>query len=491
MIVTPSQMKAAEEAAFAQSETPAGLMEIAGAGVASVIRQFFPKPGTLVVFCGKGHNGGDALVVARHLASDGWQVQLRLAAQISDLAPLMRQHLESLPNAKVVDEVSTIAGEQLVLLDGLLGTGSAGAPRGVTAGLIRELNFLRSHRGAYSIAVDLPSGLDATSGVVNEPCVQADLTVTVGMVKRGIIADSATAVTGRLALVSLLGVSSEEGDSATLLTSELLRPLLPVRNFDTHKGTYGRIGLLSGSRGTLGAARLSSAASVHAGGGLVTLYALREDYDLLASLCIPEVMVQPVDSILEVLSANHDVLAIGPGLGRAHDADILKIIRESPLPCVIDADALNALSTDLSILKSCAGPRLLTPHPGEMERLFPQNGKSRREWAEELTTDFPVTLLLKGARTVIAQKGESLVFNSTGNPGMGTGGMGDVLTGVCAALIGGGHTPREAAMLGAWLCGRAAELAIFNGNESQESLSASAVLQYLGSAANSLRAGDF
>jgi NAD(P)H-hydrate epimerase len=491
MIVTPSQMKAAEEAAFAQGETPAGLMEIAGVGVASVIRQFFPKPGTLVVFCGKGHNGGDSLVVARHLTSDGWQVQLRLAAQVSDLAPLMRQHLESLPNAKVVDEVSTIAGEKLVLLDGLLGTGSAGAPRGVTAGLIRELNFLRSHHGAYSIAVDLPSGLDATSGVVNEPCVQADLTVTLGMVKRGLVADSATAVTGRLALVPLPGVSSEKGDSATLLTSELLRPLLPIRNFDTHKGTYGRIGLLAGSRGTLGAARLSSAASVHAGGGLVTLYALREDHDLLASLCIPEVMVQPVDSLLEVLSANHDVLAIGPGLGRAHDADILKIIRESPLPCVIDADALNALSTDLSILKSCAGPRLLSPHPGEMERLFPQNGKSRREWAEQFTADFPVTLLLKGARTVIARKGESLVFNSTGNPGMGTGGMGDVLTGVCAALMGGGHTPREAAMLGAWLCGRAAEIAIFQGNDSQESLAASAIIENFGAASESLRRGDY
>ncbi len=491
MIVTPSQMKAAEEAAFARGETPAALMELAGSGAAAVIRQFFPKPGTLIVYGGKGHNAGDALVVARHLIAEGWRVLIRLAEEISDLAPLTRQHLESLPSAKIVDLVPTIRGEPLLLLDGLLGIGSVGAPRGIVAEMICEMNHLRSNAGAYSIALDPPSGLDAATGEVQEPCLQADLTITIGMVKQGLVADAATRVVGRLALVPLPGVTSEEGDAAALITSEILRPLLPIRHFDTHKGTYGRIGLIAGSRGTLGAARLCSAAAVHAGGGLVMLYALKENYDLLATLCIPEVMVRPVDSFLEVLAENHDLLAIGPGLGRLHDADLLRIIRESSLPCVVDADALNALSTDLSILKSCAGPRLLTPHPGEMERLFPQTGKSRRVWAEEFVAEYPVTLLLKGARTIIAQQGESSLFNSTGNPGMGSGGMGDVLTGVCAALIGSGHSLREAAMLGAWLCGRAAEIAIFDRADSQESLAASAVIENLGSACESLRRGDY
>ena len=339
--------------------------------------------------------------------------------------------------------------------------------------------------------MDLPSGLEATTGEVFEPCVQADLTVTVGAVKTGLVVDQATAVVGRLALVPLAGLVFSEGDPAEIITAERLRPLLPIRNFDTHKGTYGRIGILAGSRGTLGAARLASAAAVHAGGGLVTLYALAENYELLASLCIPEVMVCPLTSYREVLSENLNVLAVGPGLGRAHDADLLTIIRESPLPCVVDADALNALSTDISILNSSVGPRLLTPHPGEMERLFPQQGRTRREWGEQFVSNYPVTLLLKGARTVIAEKAWPSVFNTTGNPGMGSGGMGDILTGVCAALIGGGHTPREAVLLGVWLCGRAAEIAIFNGKESQESLSASAVIKNFGAACASLRRGDY
>ena len=223
----------------------------------------------------------------------------------------------------------------------------------------------------------------------------------------------------------------------------------------------------------------------------MTLYALPDCFELLASLCIPEVMVKPIASYREVLDEQHDVLAIGPGLGRDHDGDILAIIRESPLPCVVDADALNAVSTAPSTLLQCAGPRLLTPHPGEMERLFIQAGRTRREWATDFVERSPVTLLLKGARTIIAQSGSDISFNNTGNPGMGSGGMGDVLTGVCAALIGGEHSLRDAAMMGAWLCGRAAEIAIFNENDSQESLSATSVIDRLGMAFRSLRDGDY
>ena len=491
MIVTSLQIKAAEEAAFARGESAEGLMEIAGRGIAETIAQFFPPPGTLIVYCGKGHNGGDALVAARHLASWDWKILIRLASPESELAPLTLRHLEALSDASILEVAPENVRGDMVLLDGLLGIGSTGAPRGLLAERIQEMNQLRRNCGGYSVAVDLPSGLDGATGEVFDPCIQADLTVTVGAVKTGLVVDQATAVVGRLALVPLAGLVFSEGDPAEIITAEQLRPLLTIRNFDSHKGTYGRIGILAGSRGTLGAARLASAAAVHAGGGLVTLYTLPENYELLASLCIPEVMVQSVDSILDVLQVKLDALAIGPGLGRAHDADLLTIIRESPLPCVVDADALNALSTDLSILNSCAGPRLLTPHPGEMERLFPQKGRTRREWAEEFVALYPVTLLLKGARTVIAKRNKPLAINTTGNPGMGSGGMGDTLTGVCAALIGGGHTPRDAAMLGAWLCGQAAEIAIFQGKDSQESLSASAVIENFGAACEALRRGGY
>ncbi len=491
MIVTSSQMKSAEEAAFRRGANPAGLMEAAGSGIAEVIRQFFPTCGIAVLYCGKGHNGGDALCAARQLLSEGWRVLIRLSSRIDELAPLTRAHLTSLPDAEIVEALPELSRKQIILIDGLLGIGSTGSPRGIIADRIREMNWIRRNMGGFSMAIDLPSGLDATTGEVFDPCVQADLTITIGAVKAGLVSDQAIAAVGRLAVVTHPDLSTDEGDTAVVATADQLRPLLPIRNFDSFKGDFGRIGIISGARRTLGAAQLASSAAVHAGGGLVTLYSLPDNYNLLADLCIPEVMVYPVNAYAEVLEHRLDVLALGPGLGRDNDPDILRIIRESPLPCVLDADALNALATDLTLLSESAGPRLLTPHPGEMARLFPQAARTRRNWATEFVEHFPVTLLLKGSRTIVAQRGEPPCFNTTGNPGMGTGGMGDVLTGVCAALIGSGQSPRNAAELGAWICGRAAELAVFQADKSQESLSATSVIEFLGEAFRSLRRNDF
>jgi ADP-dependent NAD(P)H-hydrate dehydratase / NAD(P)H-hydrate epimerase len=489
MILTATQMKKAEEEAFAKGVTSEGLMEIAGVGIAACIRQFFPKPGSAIVFCGKGHNGGDALVAARHLQKAGWQIDVRLAFPIADLTHLTRRHLEALEVGATKSLPDQGVGS-LIVIDGLLGIGVTGAPRGPVAERIRELNALRAN-GAFTIAIDLPSGLEATTGEVFAPCVQADLTITLGFAKTGLLADGATSHVGRFAVVPLPGVSPSEGDMASVATALTLRALAPIRDFDTHKGNYGRIGIVAGSPGYLGAARLCSAAAVHAGGGLVTLYALPETYEQLSLLTIPEVMVQRVESYDRILEERHDVLAIGPGLGREHDEQIRQLIETSMMPSVIDADALNAVSSDVSLLSRCAGPRLLTPHPGEMERLDPQQSRPRRLWAEDFVSAYPVTILLKGARTIVAEKGSSVTFNCTGNPGMSSGGMGDVLTGVAAALLGAGKSPREAAILGAWLCGRAAEIAIFNDFDSQESFSASSVIDHLGAAFASLRNCDY
>ncbi|MCE9587212.1 MAG: NAD(P)H-hydrate dehydratase [Verrucomicrobia bacterium] len=490
MILTAQQMKAAEELAFRNGATPEGLMEIAGEGIARCIGQFFPYPGTAVLYCGKGHNGGDGLVSARHLLNQGWKILIRLAAPESEMSELSRLHLLALHGAELIDSIPQIRGP-LLLLDGLLGIGASGAPRSSFQELIHEMNALRRKSGGYTVAVDLPSGLDATTGEIPGGCVQADLTVTIGAVKSGLVADAATAVVGRIALIELPGVPIEGGDPASISTALALRSLLPIRNYDSYKGTYGHIGILAGSSGFLGAAQLCSAAALHAGGGLVTLYALPECHDLLASTCIPEVMVQRIASYNEIPTEKLDVLALGPGLGAEHHEELRGLVRDSRIPCVVDADALNAVAFNPSLLSQCAGPRLLTPHPGEMERLAPRDGRTRRNWATDFIESYPVTLLLKGSRTIIAEKGNSPVFNSTGNPGMGSGGMGDVLTGVCAALIGSGQSCREAAMLGAWLCGRAAELAIFNGSDAQESLSATSVISYLGEACKSLRNGDY
>lgn len=490
MILTASQMRAAEESAYAAGATPEGLMEIAGEGIARCILQFFPEPETAVVFCGKGHNGGDALLAAGRLKAAGWRILVRLAFPLDELAPLTRRHFRELGAQELESPEGIAPPGAVVVIDGLLGIGVVGAPRGVLAERIRELNALRA-TGVFTVAVDLPSGLDPTSGQVLDPCVQADLTIALGFAKSGLLADGAGGHVGRLAVVPLPGVNAPGCDEASVATALELRHLLPVRDFDTHKGNYGRIGIVAGSPGYPGAARLCSAAAVHAGGGLVTLYVLPETRDILSLLAIPEVMVKRVASYAEVCGERNDALAIGPGLGREHDQEVRDLVEKAAVPCVVDADALNAVSSETRLLDRCAGARLLTPHPGEMERLDPRSGRPRRLWAEEFVTRHPVTLLLKGARTIVAENGRPVIWNTTGNPGMGSGGMGDVLTGVCAALLGAGRSPREAASLGAWLCGRAAETAVSGGGDSQESLSATSVIGHLGRATQSLRGGEF
>jgi NAD(P)H-hydrate epimerase len=218
----------------------------------------------------------------------------------------------------------------------------------------------------------------------------------------------------------------------------------------------------------------------------VTLFVPDEIYPIVAASAIPEVMVRPVQSYLDVREANLDVLAIGPGLGAADD-DVLELITASTMPCVIDADALNLIAArGVEHLAKCQGPRLLTPHPGEMERLYPQEGRGRREWAEAFAERYPqLTLLLKGARTIVKEKGKPAAFNPTGHPGMASGGLGDVLTGLSAALIAQGLSTYDAGCAASWLAGRAAELAL--GEQSEESFRASDGIAQLGRAFQSLR----
>jgi len=182
-----------------------------------------------------------------------------------------------------------------------------------------------------------------------------------------------------------------------------------------------------------------------------------------------------------------DVWAIGPGLGTDRASDILRMIDQSPRPMVIDADAINVLSERLDILKRAPAPRLLTPHPGEMKRLVDSGRMSRAGIVRNFCEQYPVTLLLKGSRTIVAERTKPLSYNSTGNPGMATGGMGDVLTGVCAGLAGRGLSLYDAGRIGAWACGRAAEISIFNTGASEESLLPRDVLANLGKAFNELR----
>ena len=489
MLVTCQEMKYAEEAAFARGVRAEDLMEEAGRGIAEIVRQFHRLPGLCIVFCGKGHNAGDGLVAARHLAAWGWSIDVHLAYPESMLAPLTDKKLKELPRPHRASR----AWNSKIVLDGLVGIGARGEPHGEIAESIRSLNRVRRDEGAWVLAIDIPSGLDGDTGLPASTCVEADLTATIACVKTGLVADSATNVVGRLALVELKELAQSDSGLWRMATSDALRTWLPARRFDLHKGDCGRVGIIAGSRGFTGAARLCSAAAVRAGAGLVTVVAKPDTARLLAISCIPEVMVKTVKSYREVHDLRFDSLAIGPGLGLQHVAEILSVIREATQPMVVDADALNALSLDIPLLDNCAGPRLLTPHPGEMERLYPQRGRTRRQWLEDFLAKFPVTLLLKGARTLVGGAEGGRFINTTGNPGMASGGMGDVLTGVCAAL-----TPQlyeknllKSAVLGAWLCGRSAETAAFEPLGSAESLRASSVVNHLGAAFGSLRAGEY
>ncbi len=258
--------------------------------------------------------------------------------------------------------------------------------------------------------------------------------------------------------------------------------LLPRRKYNSYKNQFGRIGVVAGSKGFIGAALMTSQGALRAGAGLVEVFVLEEIYEIVAGAAFMEAMVKPVASYRDLVKEEPDAWAVGPGLGKSRAAEILEMVEKARQPMVLDADGLNIVSEKTSVLRRCKGERLLTPHPGEMKRLFPGEKAPRARTATHFCSRFPVTLLLKGSRTIVAQRGRPLSYNTTGNPGMATGGMGDVLTGVCAGLLGQGLSLYDAARIGGWVCGRAADIAIFNNGQSEQSLLARDVLNHLGDA---------
>lgn len=495
MILSRASMQAVERETIGRGIPADVLMETAGAKLARCVSQFFPAPGLLVCYAGKGHNAGDAFVAARHLAVHGWRILVRTPFGRDDFAPLAREKFDLLAPPLLHNPLRPSHPQDgpLVQLDALVGLGAQGPLREPIASLAAEMNDLRQIAGAHTVAVDFPSGLDPDTGIPGDPCVTADITAIVGFAKTGLVADAATNHVGRLAVLEVPDFILQETGGAELITPSLLRGQWPPRAFDTNKGMCGRVTLLAGSRGTLGAAALASAGAVRGGAGLVSLGALPDDYELLAGAVTPEVMVRPFRQLTDVFAVPCDAIGIGPGLGTDHAARVLRVVREAACPMVVDADALNVLAhAGLQHLDKAKGERLLTPHPGEMQRLLAgRKVGDRAATARAFAASHRITLLLKGSRTVIARKKAPLRYNTTGNPGMATGGMGDVLTGVCTALLGQGADTFLAASLGAWVCGRAAEIAVTSGKCSAESLAPTDVLAHLGKAFDSLRAGDF
>ncbi len=486
--VTIAGMLDAEARAIAAGWTEETLLDLAGERLGRAIGRFFPRPGSAIGYLGKGHNAGDTLVALRVLRDEfQWSIEARLGFPLESCAPLVRKKWRELGLEKSLDKMPSWRDlpSPLILLDGLLGSGAQGSLREPLTTLAGEMAWLRQHAGARIAAVDLPSGVDADSGVSFENSVTADVTFMIANPKRGLLSGHAADATGALGLVSVEPLTSSETNDWELIAPQTLDFGKSPRPFDFHKGRAGKVGILAGSEAYTGAAVLAATGALRAGVGLITLMVPEKVAALVSSKCPPEIIVRGLESFSKIPSGDFDSWVIGCGLGEirpSEESALLDFIRDCRVPMVIDADALN-LAAKPGALDVFRANHLLTPHPGEFRRLAPDLADLPRETAaREFAARCPAILLLKGARTLISRTDFPLWINSTGSPGMATGGQGDLLSGVIGALLAIGHPTHEAAALGAWLCGRAAEIALAQEEASEESLTPSDVATRLGHA---------
>ena len=464
------------------------LMENAGRGAADALERVLgPVAGRRVaVVCGKGNNGGDGFVVARHLLGRGAQVATWLVGRADEVQGDARANLDALRRAgETVAEAPDPAGaafgplrrdltEAAVVVDALLGTGVRGAATGAIAAAIAAIN----DAGRPVCALDLPSGLPSDGEPPAGPVVRARLTVTFGLPKLGLLLSTGAADAGQMEIADL-GVPRAwlaEGIRAGLLEPADVRTVLPRRPLDAHKGRYGHLLVVAGSVGKTGAAALACLGALRAGTGLVTCAVPGSQQPVVAAL-LSEAMTEPlpetaartlsakaVERVLE-LAGRMDALALGPGVGLDPETQsaVQALVREAGRPTVVDADALTALTGRLGLCRDAAGPRLLTPHPGEAARLLGCDitavQADRIGSARRLAAESGAIVALKGARTVVADPDGEVAVNPTGNPGMATGGTGDVLTGITGGLLAQGVAPGRALRAAVYLHGLAGDVA--------------------------------
>ena len=436
----------------------------------------------IAIFVGPGNNGGDGLVIARHLHQRGGLPRVYLLVgpdKFQGDAAVNLRIVEKLPvPLRMLDDdsmadVALDLQDCFLIVDAIFGTGLKREVLGFFGELIRLIN--QSPRPV--ISVDIPSGLHADTGKVLGRCVRADCTVTFGTAKPGLILTAGKAMTGDLAIADI-GIPPEAWDaeqSGTILLEECeVAGWLPARIPDSHKGSYGHLFILAGSVGKTGAALLAAQGALRAGTGLVTL-GVPKNLNQIFEAALPEAMTEPLPgsdegmlsiqslSVVHALLKGKKAVAIGPGLGTAQETVdlVATLYRELAQPMVVDADAINILAHHPSILKQAQGPRILTPHPGEMARLLGQSSRvvqaDRLGIAARFAQEHAVILVLKGAGTVIAHPDGRIAINSTGNAGMATGGMGDVLTGLIGGFLAQGLDPWPAACLGVYLHGMAGD----------------------------------
>ena len=437
------------------------LMENAGLRIVRALKGKFPDPRAerIVVVAGKGNNGGDGLVVARHLANAGARPEVLLVAGREEVGGdaavnLTVALMSGIPVAEIRDAADwkRRRGKVLgatVVVDALFGTGLAKPLDGLHAAVVADIN----RSAAFKLSVDIPSGLSADSFEVIGPCVEADLTVTLAAPKIAHIFPPAADRVGEL-VVAPIGIPPALFDGPELrlelVEEEAVRPFFRRRRKDTHKGTYGHVLVVAGSLGKSGAAVLAGRAALRAGAGLVTVATAAP---VLPSVArgMAELMTEPlaataagtVDAAalsraVALLKGKNAVL-VGPGLSTdASTAEfVLGLLPKIKAPCVIDADGLNIVAGKPEVLGRLAAPAVLTPHPGEFARLAGRTTEEvlrhRLELVPEFAADHGVTVVLKGHRTLVAAPDGRVFVNPTGNPGLASGGTGDVLAGIVAA----------------------------------------------------------
>ncbi|MCG8566627.1 MAG: NAD(P)H-hydrate dehydratase [Desulfobacterales bacterium] len=469
------------------------LMENAGRGAFDfLMEELGPDGETLVaVVAGRGNNGGDGFVIARYLMEAGIPVTLFLLSTADRLQgdartnyDLVQALLPHNPHADLIEipdaQALTAHYDQILdhdlFVDAIFGTGLNSDVRG----FYREVIQLMNASGAPIFSVDIPSGLNADTGQAMGISVEASATATFAHAKAGHVLHPGNAHTGELAVIDI-GIPGfvtemfmDQGPRLSLMETEDILSLFPDRPFNSHKGSFGHLLALAGAPGKTGAAILCARAAQRCGTGLVTLGVpeglhVHLEADLVEPMTAPLAQTpmgglssQALDAVLE-LARDKNAIALGPGLGTEEETRTLvkTLVKDSPLPLVLDADGLNNITDDPSVLDQAKGPRILTPHPGEMARL---TGKSTAEIqaqrpaiARDFAQSHGVVLVLKGAQSLVALPDGSLHLCPTGNPGMAAGGMGDVLTGMIGGFLAQGFTPENAALAGVFLHGMAGD----------------------------------
>ncbi len=474
--VTAEEMRKIEEKSVKdEGLTFAELMERAGRAVAEEVLK--EEPHTVTVVCGKGNNGGDGLVCARYLVEAGKRVAVFLL-ESENISSLSQENLKKLRGKDVVLRTGlkglkeALKGSDVVV-DALFGFGFKGEMRSLYKECVEEIN----EHSRKVISIDVPSGLDVSTGKVEGKCVKASKTVTFIAPKIGLLLYPGASYAGEI-VVKEIGVPEkivEEISRVEISTEKRMASLLPSPSPQAHKWSVGSIFIVAGSRGMAGAAVLAAQGSMRMGAGIVKI-ALPHSINSIVQTSLPECLTLPLpetksgtlslDSLplLKKEISRYQVVLLGPGVSRNSETQkvVLDLVRFLDKPMVIDADALFALTSKPEILREKKTPLILTPHPGELSRFFSVSSQEIAEnplfWGGRAVELLNSLIVLKGARTLVFSK-EKVFLNLTGNPGLATAGTGDVLSGIIASLVAQGLSAFYASSLGVYLHGLAADIA--------------------------------